>query len=146
MIFVTVGTGKFEKLVSAADKLAGRIKEKIIIQRGRSESKINNAENFEFTNNFNDYVKKARIIISHGGAGTIFDLLEKGKKVIALANLNRIDSHQQEILEQLDKEGHLIYCEDFNLKKALEKLKKTKLKKYNGPGFWVDRKIEEFLG
>jgi len=146
MIFVTVGTGKFEKLVKAADELAEKIKEKVIIQKGKSKYEVKFAESFEFTTEFDDYVKKARVIISHGGAGTIYLLLEKGKKVIGLANLNRIDKHQEEILEQLDKQGYLLYCKDFNLEDYLNKLKKTKLKKYKKPGFWIDEKIKEFLG
>lgn len=146
MIFVTIGTGKFEKIVNEADKLAGNIKEKVIIQKGKSKSKIKNAENFDFTTEFEDYVKRARIIISHGGAGTIFSLLEKGKKIIGVANLNRIDKHQEDILEELDKQGNLIYCRDFNLEEAVNKLKKTKLKKYEKPGFWIDKEIIKCVG
>jgi len=146
MIFVTVGTGKFERLVKVADELAKRVKEKVIIQKGSSVCDVKNAECFEFSSDFDKYVEKADIIISHGGAGTIFSLMGKGKKVIGVANLNRIDRHQEEILEELDKQENLIYCKDFNLLRDVKKIKNIKLKKYKKPGFWIDRKIEEFLG
>lgn len=145
MIFVTVGTGKFEKLVKAADKLGKNIKEKIIIQKGSSMCDVKNVKCFDFTDEFDKYVEEADLIISHGGAGTIFDLLNKNKKIIALANLNRTDKHQKEILEALGKEDHLIHCKDFNLKGALTKAKKFKYKKYKKPFCEIDKKIIEFL-
>lgn len=145
MILVTIGTGKFEKLVKVADKLAGKLKEKIIIQKGNSVYEIKNAEYFEFTDKFEEYVEEARIIISHGGAGTIYGLLEKGKKIIAVTNLDRIDKHQKEILEKLSKENYLIYCEDFDLIKSLKKTDKFKFKKYKKPKVWIDKEIVKFL-
>jgi len=145
MIFVTVGTGRFEKLVKAADELSKKIKEKVVIQKGNSIYSVKNAEYFEFTDKFEEYVKDARIIICHGGAGTIYDLLKKRKKIIALANLNRIDKHQKEILEKLSEEKYLIYCKDFNLAKCLEKARKFKFKKYKKPKVWIDKEIVKFL-
>lgn len=145
MIFVTVGTDRFEKLVQAADQLAGNIDEEVIIQKGNSNWEVKNAKSFVFTPDFDSYVKKARVIISHGGAGTIFDLLARGKKIIGLANLNRIDKHQTEILEQLDKSGYLIYCRDFNLAECLKKADEMSFKEYKKPGFWIDKKIEEIV-
>jgi len=146
MIFVTVGTGKFEKLVRLADELSKEIKEKVIIQKGNSNYNVKNARCFKFTSKFDKYIKKARIIVSHGGAGTIFDLLNKNKKIIALANFDRIDKHQKEILEQLNNEGHLIYCRDFDLENAIKKSKKFKFKKYKKPDFWIDKEIIKLIG
>jgi len=145
MIFVTVGTGEFEKLVKEADKLSEKIKEEIIIQTGNSKYIPRNAEYFGFTDEFERYVKKAKIIISHGGAGTIFELLEKNKKIIVVANLRRTDKHQTEILEELNKEGCLIYCEDFDLYGALKKAEKFRFKRYKKPECWIDKEIISFL-
>lgn len=145
MIFVTSGTGKFEKLVRLADKISGKIKEEVVIQKGNSLWRVKNAKGFGFTEDFDKYVEKARIIISHGGAGNIFGLLNKNKKIIAVANTDRIDKHQTEILEQLGKEDYLIYCKDFNLERDLEKAKKFKFKKYKKPFCEIDKKIIEFL-
>jgi len=145
MIFVTVGTGRFEKLVKEADRLGEKIKEKIIIQKGDFEYNLKNSEGFGFTDNFDKFVKEARIIISHGGAGTIFALLNKNKKIIAVANLRRIDEHQKEILEKLEEHNYLIYCKDFNLLECIKKAKKFKFKKYKKPFCKIDKKIIEFL-
>lgn len=145
MIFVTIGTGKFEQLVKRADELSKKIKERVIIQIGKSNYVPKNAEYFYFTKEFDKYVKESSIIISHGGAGTIFDLLKRGKKVIAVANLNRIDKHQKEILEELEKENYLIYCKDFNLEESLKQAKKFKFKKYKKPDCWIDKEIIKFL-
>ena len=145
MIFVTVGTGEFDKLVEQADYLSKIIKEKVIMQIGKSKYLPKNAEFFEFTEKFEEYVKKARIVISHGGAGTTFYLLEKGKKIISVANLDRIDKHQIEILEKLSKENYLIYSKDFNLIESLEKAKNFKFKKYKKPKCRIDKEIIKFL-
>ena len=37
MIFVTVGTGKFELLVREMDKIASKLKERVIIQIGNGD-------------------------------------------------------------------------------------------------------------
>jgi UDP-N-acetylglucosamine transferase subunit ALG13 len=49
MIFVTVGThpGGFDRLVQQMDKIAGLIKEKVVIQRGFTRYTPRNAEYFE---------------------------------------------------------------------------------------------------
>jgi len=146
MIFVTVGTDRFEELVKAADEIAPSLQEKIIIQKGNSKYEVKNAESFNFTPNIKKYYNKARLIITHGGAGTTYALLKKHKKIIGVANLARTDTHQTEILEQFDKSGNLIWCRNpKDLMQCIIKANSFKFKKYSPPKCEIAKKISEFL-
>lgn len=105
MILVTIGTQKqsFKRLFNYINELD--INEKIIVQGGKSKYSFTNS-NVEFHDFFsqdemNDKIEDARIIITHGGGGTIFKALEKGKKVIIVPRLKEykehINDHQLEV-------------------------------------------------
>lgn len=146
MIFVTVGTGKFDELIIKIDELAPKIKEKFIAQIGNGNYAPKNISYFRFKPNLMPYYKKADLIISHGGAGTTYELLAMGKKLVSIANPNRTDIHQEEILEVLSKEKHLIWCRNTkDLEEAIKKAKKFKFKKYTKPRCKIAGKIKEFL-
>ena len=146
MIFVTVGTGKFDELIIEIDKIAPKIKEKIIAQIGSGSYLPKNIEFFRFKVPLDLYYKKASLIISHGGAGTIYALLKQNKKVIGIANQKRTDAHQQEILEALSEESYLIWCRNINeLENCIVLARSFKFKKYNQPECRIANKIIEFL-
>nr|MCK4929515.1 hypothetical protein [Nanoarchaeota archaeon] len=141
-IFVTIGTGRFDALIKKMDSL----KLDVIAQTGNIDFVPQNLKHFRFTNNIDEYYKKADLIISHGGAGTIYELLNKNKKVIAVANKDRTDEHQEEILRALSKEGYLIWCKNLrDLKKCIQRAKKFKFKKYKKPKCEIARRVKEFL-
>jgi UDP-N-acetylglucosamine transferase subunit ALG13 len=145
-IFVTVGTGKFDELVQAIDAIAPKIKTNITMQIGKGEYLPKNAKFFRFSPSLDKYYKKADLIISHGGAGTIYELLGKGRKVIAVANLDRTDTHQYEILKALSEQGHLIWCRNLEgLESSIKSIKKSKLKRYNAPKCTIAEKINQFV-
>lgn len=70
-----------------------------------------------------NYIKQADIIITHGGAGSIFDALAEHKKIIALPRLaifhEHVDNHQQELTKKLFEEEYIIsqqfLAESFNM-------------------------------
>lgn len=105
MILVTIGTQKqsFKRLFDYINEL--NIDEKIIIQGGKSKYCFT-SPNVEFHDFFSQdemdsKIDEARIIITHGGGGTIFKALEKGKKVIIVPRLKEykehINDHQLEV-------------------------------------------------
>ena len=59
-----------------------------------------------------ELISRAKIVITHGGAGSMFDALRMQKKVIAMARLaeynEHVDDHQVELVQQLAKEHYLI--------------------------------------
>lgn len=118
-IFVTVGTSPFPRLVKKMDELVGKINERVLIQIGRTQYKPKNAEYFKFTEDFSkiqELCQKAKVVVTHGGAGTIITALEQGAPVIAVPRLKRygemIDDHQLEITGELERAEKIIAVYD----------------------------------
>ncbi len=144
MIFVTVGTTSFNTLIKAIDET--KINDKVIIQKSDGSYLPKNYEFFEYTNEIKKYYSEAEIIITHGGAGSIFKLVGMGKKVIGVANEERTDKHQSDILKKMADENYLIWCKDLTkINEAITKAKKTNFKKYTPPECNIAEYITEFL-
>lgn len=143
MIFVTLGTQdkQFRRLLDAT--LALRIDEKVVIQYGSTkpdEDMVENLEkNFELhqylsNEEFDKYMKEARVIITHAGVGTIIEGLKLDKMMIVAARLKKykehVNDHQLQILDTFEKEGYILRLDDFS--KLSELLKENfKPKKFN---------------
>jgi len=146
MIFVSVGTGKFDELIEAVDKIAHSLKEKIIAQIGEGGYKPKNMEYFRYKETLLPYDKKARLIITHGGAGRIYELLAMNKRIIGIANTNRTDDHQMDILKALSRQNFIIWCkESEDLKEIIKNSKKFKLKRYKKPECSIAKKIRDYI-
>ena len=141
MIFVVLGTHErpFYRLVKEIDKLAleGKIKERIIAQLGFTnyEFKAKNIEAYEYipSDKFEKIMKKARIVITHGGSGTIMLAIRMKKPVIAVPRMAKFgehaDDHQLQIVKEMAKHGNVIAVYEIkNLMKAIKKAEKLKLK------------------
>lgn len=143
MIFVTLGTQdkQFRRILDAT--LALRIDEKVVIQYGSTkpdEDMVENLEkNFELhqylsNEEFDKYMKEARVIITHAGVGTIIEGLKLDKMMIVAARLKKykehVNNHQLQILDTFEKEGYILRLDDFS--KLPELLKENfKPKKFN---------------
>lgn len=149
MIFVTVGTGKFESLVKQLDELKekGRIRQEVLIQIGNGEFLPKNCKYFRFAPNLDEHYDKADIIISHGGPGTVFEILDIKKKLIAVPNIDRTDPmHQVEYLREMAKTGSFLLCEDISqIGLIIEKIKKMNLKPYKKPKCDIHKVINDFM-
>ena len=147
-IFVTVGTGKFETLVKEIDSIAPKLKDKIIIQIGSGKYIPKNCKWFRFAPNLQKFYKENDLMIGHGGPGTVFEILDTGKRFIACANTDRTDKmHQVEFLRAISKETKgLIYCSKINeISKDIQSAKKIKFAKYKKPKSWMNKVVEEFI-
>ena len=98
MVLITVGTQKqeFNRMFELVRKSKELKKEELIVQRGYT--KCNNSKRikaFDFIplEQMEEYISKADIIISHGGVGTIFSAIKRGKKVIAIPRLEKYGEH-----------------------------------------------------
>jgi UDP-N-acetylglucosamine transferase subunit ALG13 len=77
-------------------------------------------------------MKRAKIVITHGGTGSIFTALNLNKKVIAVPRLKKFrehtDDHQLQIVKELEKEKMLMGVYDINrLEGALKKVKRIRM-------------------
>ena len=95
MIFVTVGSRNypFDRLFRKLDELVedGTIKDKIFAQIGTSIYKPKNFEYKDFVSpeEFEKYINKADIVVSHGASGSIMKALNADKKVIVVTRLEK---------------------------------------------------------
>ena len=146
MIFVTVGTTSFEKLIQVMDELvgAGKIKEKVIAQIGYGKYIPKNIRYFRYSDDLAGYYKKADLVVAHGGHGTTFEVLKMGKRLISVKNPDLVDDHQHQILQELEGEGYLIWCKTLSALEAAIKSKK-KLKKFKLGKQKIYDDIKEYL-
>lgn len=144
MIFVTAGIGGSDEIVEKVDRLAIRTNEKFVVVIGKGNYIPKNCKWFRYIPSIVPYVKQSRVVIAHGGVGTLFECLSNGARVISVAK-EHIGDHQTDIIDKLSKEGYLIKCKNLDDLEILIKSNK-KLKKYVRPESTVAKKISEFLG
>ena len=141
MIFVTLGTQDkgFPRLLEAIDREIenGNIKEKVVVQAGLTKYESSNMEIFDLipADEFDRYIEKSDLIITHGGAGSILSAIKKGKKVIAAARLAKYkehtNDHQKQIVKEFASQGYILELRDFyKLGKLIEKSKNFCPKKF----------------
>ena len=117
------------------DAIAASIGDEVIIQLGYTAYKPINAKYFRFANHdeIEEQCKKANIVITHGGVGSIMDALNHRKPLIVVPRLLKYgeayDDHQSEIVDILSRSGLLTAVYDINqLDDAILKLKNDPIK------------------
>ena len=134
MIFVTVGTSlPHDELVEIMDRLVGdgKIKDKVIVQRGAGKYAPKNIEHFRFSPSLDEYYNNAEIVISNCGAGTIMENTTKGRKLIVIQNPDIIGGHEWELVTKMEKGKHLIWCKDITqLLSSIEKAQTIEFRQF----------------
>lgn len=116
MIFVTVGTHTdgFARLVTAMDGLAAGLDEEVVMQVGATPYQPQSARWFSFTSQaeIEQLNARARVIVSHAGAGSIMAGLRLAKPLIVMPRLHKygehVDDHQTELAGALASQGSLL--------------------------------------
>ena len=90
--------------------------------------------------------EKARVIVTHGGAGTILTLSNFNKKIIVVPRLKKfnehVDDHQLELAEFLEKEKKVTVVYDIeDLHKSLCSVKEFSIKSNNDLGIFLKKYI-----
>lgn len=117
MIFVTIGnaTQKFERLLEAVDRLAGAESlGPVMIQAGYSASF--DARHCEVVDRlppdeFARSIREAEVVISHGGAGTLWHSFRAGKVPVVMPRRAKYGEHvddQYELVQALARQDKLI--------------------------------------
>jgi beta-1,4-N-acetylglucosaminyltransferase len=147
MIFVTVGTTTFDELVREVDSIASSLGEDVVIQIGDAQYVPKNCRYFRFDRSLTRHVADARLVITHGGAGTLFGCLNAGKKVVGVANFRVIDNHQRELLRALSERDHIVWCKDLSsLRQAVEIASNKRFVVYEHPPCDIAQQILGFIG
>ena len=156
MILVMLGTqnNSFYRLLEEIDKLIKKeiIQEKVIVQAGYTKYETPNMEIFDLIpkEELKQYQQEARLIITHGGAGSIITSLQYGKKVIAVPRKHEygehVNNHQEEIVELFNSKGYIIGTNGVEeLEQAIEKAKNFKPVQYKSDNHKMLQIIENFI-
>lgn len=146
MIFVTVGTTDFDELVVAADALAASTAETVVIQIGHGEVEPQHAQWLRFAPSLDPFYDQADVVVTHGGLGTVTEVLHRGLRLVGVSNPDRFDRHQDQILQAFEQAGHLVWCRDLaELPVAIERARQAQLVPYQPPPSHIHRVIDRFL-
>lgn len=161
MIFVTVGTTEFsfDRLLQAVDKAMVDLdkNEELIVQKGLSNYQFNYKNTKAFGEKpfakLIDYLKKGRVVITHGGPGTIFLSLKYANCLpLIIPRLKRfgehIDNHQWYFAKFLKNKnlGEVILDQRHLSEKIKVYLVKPKKKeKINHSGFKKDNLVKNLI-
>ena len=118
MVFITLGTqgNQFPRCLQMIEELIEKLhpEHEFVAQLGntRYTSKHIKCLDFVAENDFKEYIAKADIVITHAGSGALFSSIQKGKKIIAVARLQRYhemtNDHQTELVRKLTEDGYIL--------------------------------------
>lgn len=156
MIFLTVGSQKFQfnRLLEYIDSLIEKeiIQEKVFAQIGYSDYLPKNYEykNFLDRDEFIQRIQDSRIVITHGGTGSIMGAVKEGKRVIAVPRLSRygehVDDHQEQIVDQLIAENVIIGVNQLeDIGKAIERSDTISVRPYVSNTNAIIESIEDYI-
>ncbi|KAL0132167.1 hypothetical protein PUN28_000146 [Cardiocondyla obscurior] len=160
-VFVTVGTTKFDELITTVlsntvlEALSARDYKHLILQIGNSNLKpdctarcgFHKIESFGLSPSIGEYMQLADLVISHAGAGSVLEALEKHKHLIVVTNDLLMDNHQIELAEQLYKDEYLYYCTCQHLSYLIQTMDLAKLKLFtNDKSISIANFIDEAMG
>lgn len=148
-VLVTVGTTKFEALSKAADSiqfvetLRSSGYRKLVLQIGSSDSFFPSVlfgevegvskegtvtfdgfevEYFRYAPTLKERIEEAALVISHAGAGSVFESLRAGKRLIAVPNGALMDNHQADLCGYLKEKGFMEVAEVGGLGEAVVRM------------------------
>jgi len=147
-IFVTVGSTKFDELVQVIDEIAKDSKFEVSFQIGRGEYIPKNGKWFRYDPNIRKWYKWADIVVCIDSAGTLFENLELGKKIIAVRHM--WSKGVDDLGKKLEELGFIIFIKADNKNELKRKLmaklnSKIKLKKYKKSKCEIHKQIINFL-
>jgi beta-1,4-N-acetylglucosaminyltransferase len=145
-IFVTVGTTRFDSLIKAIDEKLSGLEHEVTFQISDGIYKPKNFKYFNFTEDIKNYFLESDIVITHAGAGSIYELLELRKKIIIVPNLDRVDKHQSDIADYMDSNNYAksIYNLD-NIISIIDDMQYKSFKEFKKEIFFKAQEIIDFI-
>lgn len=133
LVFVTVGTTKFDELVAAVQRpqtleaLARLGFGRLRIQYGRgappgpppAECTLC-VDSYAFKPSLAADMDEAALVISHAGSGSILEALGRRKALLVVVNEALMDNHQAELADELHARHHLVATRCRELDGALD--------------------------
>lgn len=130
MILCLLGTNpyQFDRLASAFDQACKSLNLEGFIQLGNTNSNSKNCHSFDFKarSEIQELISKADLIVTQGGYGSMMDVLEAKKPLIAVPRLIQYGEcldDQTELVNYWEEKGFLLSCSDIdNLELAITSL------------------------
>lgn len=130
MILVTLGTQDkaFVRLLKMLEEclIDLKLEDEVVVQAGYTQYHSDRMKIFDYIDmkEFDELLKKADLIITHGGVGTIVTSLKLKKKIIACPRLKEYgehhNDHQCQIIDSFSEKGYILSCNNVDeMKKAL---------------------------
>ena len=156
MILVLLGTQKnsFNRLLQAIEELIenGIIKERVLVQAGYTKYKTDKMKIFDMISSeeLDNLIDKANIVITHGGVGSIIRALKKKKKVIAVPRLHKfsehVNDHQRQIVEVFRSKNYIIGVQNLeDLGDAINQIDEFKPNDYKSDNQKMISIIDDFI-
>lgn len=98
-VLVTVGTTPFKSLVERVSEISIAMAGSVDFIFQTAEKENNDKSHYSFIDNIAKLYKSVDLVITHGGAGSIYSLLEMRAKIIVVPNMERNDKHQIEMAD-----------------------------------------------
>ncbi|MCI8453819.1 MAG: beta(1,3)galactosyltransferase EpsH [Lachnospiraceae bacterium] len=156
MIFVTVGSQKFpfNRLIKKVDEMIRDriIAEEVFMQTGASDYRpaCCGYQTFCDRAEFEKWLDRCDIIITHGGAGAMIGAVRRKKKTIAVPRLARygehVDDHQCELAKRLHAMNLLYACPDTNrLPEALKTVREHRYAPFSSNTEAFIASVDDFI-
>jgi UDP-N-acetyl-D-mannosaminouronate:lipid I N-acetyl-D-mannosaminouronosyltransferase len=113
-IFVTVGHTYYNALFQAVNEQLSSATYHVVNQISDGDYLPDKHEYFTFTDNIEAYIDQADLVITHAGAGSVFHLLEIGKPIVVVPNFERIDAHQKDLANFVERNNYASVCNNLN--------------------------------
>lgn len=113
-LFVTVGTTRFPRLMKRISTDPFFQQHECVLQVGPGGGRPEGFKSFEYTGRIDSYYRRADVVITHAGAGTIYRLLELRKRMVIVPNIDRVDLHQYDIANFMHSNGYAVTVTDFS--------------------------------
>lgn len=156
MIFVILGTQKFQlnRLLKTLDMYIEQnlIEEEIIAQIGNSDYTPVHYTYKQFFDKeeFDSYIEKASLVITHSGVGSIITAINVRKPIIVYPRLAKykehVDDHQLDIARAFGKKNYVLCCnEEDQLIDLIHKGRDCELAIYTSKREQIIDIVSEFL-
>ena len=117
----------------------------VIVKKLCYSSRFFKVQVVEFLPSLDGALQEAALVISHAGAGSVFESLSLGKPTLVVVNESLMDNHQVELAETLAASGHVAWTKPGELLQALNAFDPNKLVKYEKGECTLANDVEEFV-
>ena len=157
LILVCVGASeyRFDRLLKMVDELCDEkiLKgSEIVAQIGSTDYEPRNYKSFHLLgrDEFQEYMEKSDLIITHAGTGSVIPPLKLGKKVIVVPRLEKykehLDDHQLELSDVFTSAGYTLSANSKEeLIDALEHIETFTPKVFKSNNSYVNQLVIDFI-